>query len=189
MPNLDAVTALVSQLAKHMRQVPGLTVYEEFPTPTQELAYPCVTIFRGKPEFENLQPYPYEVGDIVSGKRLSYMVVGQYDLRLQLDVWTRNKVERATVWESIFRQLNTQLQNSETMGLSLRLKDYHDLFARYDFIGYDVVEDEAASQRGEWRFKIDLLAHCKAILQRSDYAMITIENQLSVIDTDVELES
>lgn len=176
----NAVEALTNALKAHLATISGLKVYSEFPTANQKLALPALTIFRGAPDYDNLDPYFLSKTDPdVDNKIFVKYIVGQYDLRMQLDLWTGNKKERETLFESVFQKLNPDII---PMGLSLKLTDYHDIWARYDLVGHEFMDDEASAQRQEWRVRLELLAHVKAVLVKEEYAIITIENQLTTPD-------
>ncbi len=108
-------------------------------------------------------------------------VVGWYDLKLQIDIWCRTKPERYKIYELFFEAINPVIK---PMGLSLQLSSYHNLYARYDMVGYSFGDNEQGSQRSEWRVKIEVLANCKAVRVDTEF-MITepIELKLTTPDT------
>lgn len=176
---MNAVQSLTNNLAAYLRtQVAGLTVLTEWPGANQKLAYPSLTIFSGEPVFT---PYtPYEVSRTapdVNNQIISTMVVGEYDVTFQLDLWCRNKLERETVFGQVFDAIN---QVVVPMGLSLQLTDYFNEWARYDIDRHSFVDDEAGAQRQEWRVKLSLLANVKCLKQLTSYAMITIVDTVGV---------
>jgi hypothetical protein len=175
------VSAMVKALATHLRTLSGLTVREGWPPANQTLTYPSLTVLTGKPTFTNEMPYELEATDPnEDNETVVKRVVGQYDVRLQLDLWARNAYERDAQFERIFAKLNP---NIDPMGLSLQLTDYHDLFARFDLVEQEFLDDEATAQRQEWRMRLTVLATCKAVLTKTEYAMIHIENNLTTPDT------
>lgn len=180
----NPVTELVREYATHIRQsVPALAqVLEEWPVANQQLAYPSLTIFQGSPEFENLAPYELSRSEVESGLIKSLVVVGQYDLRLQLDLWCRNKKERDDVFESLFNALNPEVLEGRPMGKSLKLTNYYGIYARTEVIGHTFGDLEEGAQRQEWRVKLTVLGHVKAVREITNFAILTIENQLSTPD-------
>lgn len=175
------VKEMTKALAARLGLIPGLTVRDGFPAANLALVMPSLTITVGEPEFMNLQPYEItrtapNVGNQTTVKR----VVGQYDFRLQLDLWARSTTERDAFFELIFAKLNPDV---EPMGLRLKLTAYHDEWVAFSLDKHQIVDDEAGAQRQEWRMRFDLLATCKAILSKDEFAMIDIENLLSTPDT------
>lgn len=176
------------RLAAHLEaSIPSLKKSKlEFPEPNEKLDYPCLTIDIGKADFRALQPYEMEApGALVDHKAEVKWVVGIYDFPIQLDLWTRNKEERDNIFHLLSEALNP---NITPMGLSLRLTDYYNLWCRYDVTGHDTPDTERASQQGEFRCKIDLLANCKAVRVNKSRIMETIQTDLQVLDEDDDIE-
>lgn len=189
MANVESVSEEIEKrLAAHIKAlVPRLhKIILEFPEPNQVLDYPCLTIDTGEPKFQALQPYEMNDPVLVPVNHSADVkwVVGIYDFKIQLDLWTRNKEERDDIYHLLFEALNP---NITPMGLSLRLTDYYNVWCRYDLDGFSFPDAERASQQGEFRAKIDLLANCKAIRQNKSRVMETIENNVQVLDDDDEI--
>lgn len=187
--NIESVTEEVAKrLAAHLKSaVPKLKSTKlEFPEPNEKLDYPCLTVDMGTVTFRALQPYELE-NPPAPANHLSEVkwVVGIYDIPIQLDLWTRNKEERDDLFHLLFEALNP---NITPMGLSLRLTDYYNLWCRYDVTGHDTPDTERASQQGEFRVKIDLLANCKAVRLNKSRIMETIQTDLQVLDEDDDIE-
>lgn len=158
-------------------------IIEEFPAPNQKLNYPALSIMHsGDPVFAPVSPvYILEQGSIVSHKAPVKYVVGQYELRLQLDFWCGNKEERYRIYEKFFNVFNAAI---DPMGLSLQLEKYHDLWVRYDQVGHSLPDGEEASQRNEWRVRVDILATTKAVREKTENIITeAIENNLTTPDT------
>lgn len=177
----SCVQAVIEALAAHLKAgMPGLTgVLTEFPAANMELKYPSISITIGEPEFVPTDPYLLSQGAAVQNKALVKRIVGQYNFQLQLDLWCRSKPERFKVYEEFFAAFNEEIS---PMGLSLQLSKYHGVWCRYDMIGYVPIEDEAAAQRGEWRAKINLLANTRAVIEKTEFMIETIENNLTTPD-------
>lgn len=84
------------------------------------------------------------------------------------------------MFENLFKALNPDI---EPPGLTLTLKNYYGVLARYDFVGFQFEDEEITAQRQEWRAKLDVLGHHKAIRDRDDFAIKTIDPGLEVTDT------
>ena len=187
MANNSVSQAIVSALAKHLKdQVPELqAVYDDFPSPSQKLKYPCATIFTGNPELENLMPYVIAKGSDADpdNKYMVRRVVGHYTFKLQVDVWCETKFDRHRLHELIFTGFNT---NAAQMGISKQLDEYFNEYARYTMTGFKFMDSEEGSQRSEWRVKFDVMVDCKAVIERYEHLMETIENNLETPTDDIE---
>lgn len=166
----NPVQSMVTNLQTYLKaQIAGLAVLTEWPTPNQVLTYPSLTIFSGQPQFQPEQAYPLVITAPNGQKQVtSNVVCGQYDAHLQLDLWCRSKPEREKLLGQLVAALNPLIT---PMGLSLQLADYFNIWARYDMDNYQFVDDEAGVQRQELRAKFDILATCKHVQVRTDYAM------------------
>ena len=194
MPNAShAVEAAVGNLAAYLRaQVTGLTVLDEWPTANQKLAYPTVTLFSGKITTMNRAPELIAQTDPdVDNKVTATEVIGEHDFKLQLDLWCSSKPQRNTVIKQITDAINAKSLDStgdnNPAGLSLQCANYFNDWIRYDIDGQQYVDDEAAAQRQERRVRIDLLVNCRAIQERTYYAMVNIETYVGAIPLDSQM--
>lgn len=181
-----AVKALIEALGVYLKaNMPSLEkVIYEFPAPNVTLKYPCLSILVVKPDYMPLTPYFLSSEDQgVPHQKLIKRVVGEWDVRLQLDLWCGDKIERFNMWEEFFQAFNPDIN---PMGLSLQLDAYHGIWCRYDLTGYDTEDAEVASQRGEWRARINILSNTRAVLERTEYVIDTIENNLTTPDNIAE---
>lgn len=182
----SCLKAVIEALGIHLKEnMPRLKqVIYEFPAPGVKLLYPTLSIIHeGNPLFTNLQPYELEKGAIANHKAPVQYVVGQYELRLQLDLWCGNKEERYRMYDEFFQAFNKDIN---PMGLSLKLSKYHNLWTRFDQVGQDFPDNQEASQTSEWRARVSILAHCKAVLGKVE-SIITepIENNLDVTNNEI----
>lgn len=200
MPNTkDTITeAVVRGLQAYLTaNVAGiLAVYEDFPTPTQDILMPSISIFTGSPTFQPaMNPYIISRGAQVAavqedppadppaiGKYPVRRVVGEYEFKLQVDLWCKNKLERHEMYQKFFTGFN---QTTTVMGLRILLTEYFSEYASYDITGFEFIDGEQASQRGEWRARIAVTATCKAVIQVLEHLVAEIDNQLS---TPLEIE-
>lgn len=188
----SALDEVIFRLAEEVRaRVPEIKqVLEEWPNANQELQYPALSILSAT----NVQqtpchPYLLEVGTIdAQNKSINKWIVGNFDWKLQLDVWCGNKPERNTMHEAISTKLFVgQFLDSinEITGISLQLLNYHNILCRYDLVGYRFDDSEAGSQRQEWRIKMDVLAHCKQIVEKEEFQIVETEITDEFINTDI----
>lgn len=185
---------IVKRLAAHMRAaMPDLAeVLEDWPETNYQLQMPSLSIMTGAPVHRPFAPTELSRVDSPDDPRklLIKTDVGDYEWRMQLDMWCGNKPERHALYEKFYRAFNSQLidDSREVAGLSLVLTDYHGITARYDLLSYDFDTDsEESTQRKEWRSKIVVLAHCRAIVERELFKTKTIEVH-SDIRTDIKVD-
>lgn len=192
MPNLsDPVQAVTELLRTTMAAaISGLTVLDEWPNANQKLTYPSLTLFSKSPRYMAL---PNEeiarTAPDVDNKCLVTYIVGEYDYRMQLDLWCANKVSRGVTLGAVLAFLDAQsmvaLGGNKAAGLSLTLTNYFNTIARLDYDGHQNIDDEAGAERQERRVKIDLLVNVRAIRQRSMYAIKSIQTLQEVGSTPI----
>lgn len=173
--------------------IPGLTVLTEWPYANQKLTYPSITITTGNPARMPLEPEQIAITTPdVDNKVTATEVVAEYDDTWQIDLWARNKLERAQVVKQIIDAFNaaevdtTGANNPD--GISLTLVNYFNVIARYEIQTHQSVDDEAAAQRQERREKFRVLVNFREVKQRTYYAMMNIETHLGVGPTDPSLD-
>lgn len=152
-------------------------VVYDFPMGNVDLDLPTLSIITvGRPNYLNeLNPYVINTPSLSPGDDASHKykwVVGWYEFTLQLDIWCGSKHERDSLHEELFQAFH---KDPEKQGVNLTLDDYHEIVCRYDLDGYLFQDSEDASQAQEWRVKIDVLANCKAVIEKTDSAIIETE--------------
>jgi len=149
----SGLETIVYTLAKHIRTLePTLDVLEEFPEHHKQLSLPSLSIVTpGDSDMINLMPTLHSTvanGDMTDAT----YIVGQYNITLQLDLWTEYKNTNIDWYEKLMDCFDSQFINGDKpQGLSLVLDDYEDAIARYDVVGYNYQDNEENSQRSEWR--------------------------------------
>ncbi len=164
----EILKRLGNHLASNMPELEE--VLDGFPEGNTSINFPSLSIIEaGTSKFTNeMSPYPYveiEASDITDHKADVRYVVGQYDVSLQLDFWCRSKEERDDLFEKFIQAFNSQFPS---LGLNLVLTDYHNVMCYYMMEGYSKEDSEISSQRQEWRVKINIVANCKAILEKEE---------------------
>lgn len=187
-----AVQSVLLNLVAYIKaQVPALTVLNEFPAANVKLTYPSLSVFSQPAKFTNHMPVVLATTTPVAGQVTATEDVGEYDLKMQLDLWTRTKPERDTILGQVLDAINAAVAdttgNNNSMGLQLQLADYFNEWARYDIDGHQYLDDEAAAQRQERRVKIDVLANVRAIRQRTYYAMSHIQANVGAETQDSQM--
>lgn len=178
---------LMLRLGLHLQKyVPGLAqFFTEWPNTGQELKYPSITLITKSPKYMPLSPYPVEKWDTEATlpnikKEIAY-VVGAYEWPIQLDLWTKTKEQRHEFFEKIFKAFNT---NPYVPGITTAMVNYHNALARYDLAGFQYQDEEISAQRTEWRVTMDVLAQCKAIVSKDEFAIITTQVSLTPTQSD-----
>jgi hypothetical protein len=187
----SASKEVVKRLALFLKQkMPELQeVLEDWPEPNIALKYPALSIFSGPPVIHrHLQTVKKTIEEIDGEDVKSSVkyVVGDYEWRMQLDIWSGSKPERHRLYESFYRAFNDQFvrDEMETLGISLRLENYHNIIARYNLVSFAFDDSEAGSQRKEWRTKIVVLVNCDAILEKEQFKIVETQVEYD-IGTDV----
>jgi hypothetical protein len=167
----DPVEEGITALQDYLRvSLPILNqIIDDFPLPNEDLNYPALSVSHDAAQgYTTLTPYEEALDPEVSTNNTgqTLWIVGQWDFSVQLDFWARNKVERDLLFSRFFSAFNPQI---EPMGLSLKLGRYYNLWARYDLKGYQHKDDEAASQRQEWRTMVTLNVHVKHALTQNQF--------------------
>lgn len=194
--DMAAIRGLQKYLEQEMTDLES--VYDEFPNHNEKMVLPCASVITvGTPTLTNLMPHTFkkEVDPDNADNDLVYDVIGQYDARIQLDLWTEYKIQRGRLLDIFDNALNKQqIESDLPSGLSLILSDYYSAIARYDNVGYTYMDSEENSQKDEWRVKVDLLVNYPKIKVKSipRISEIKIINQISddknVGDDNIELE-
>jgi hypothetical protein len=180
---LGANEAPILQLKKYIQEnIPEINrVYEEWPNHNEELNMPCASVMTvGNPRYTNQMPvlWKHEAGT-------SYYIVGFYDINLTIDLWAEYKETRGELMERVFDLFNKQFQElGMALGISLQLEDYHNVIARYELNGYNYGDNEEASQRDEWRARLNVLVDFPRIMAKVESRMeeITVDQE---VDTDI----
>ena len=176
---IESVTKEVyARLAKHLdRGIPRLrNVIEGFPEANRKLKLPCISIDIQPTPYIPLQPYIWEQGGESDNKADIKYVVGEYEWPIQLDLWARTKEELHDLYEDFHVACNSQLPQ---VGLSLVLKEYHDIICSYTMTGMSFETNEVNAQRKEWRAIVTLEANCKAVIEKEEF-IITEEPEVTL---------
>ncbi len=193
-PNIDICDIAVEGLANWIREnLVGLTVLEEWPYGNQQLKYPSVTLFSGRPKRMPLMPEiisqtdPDDNNQIVANE-----VVAEYDFSIQLDLWAKNKLERKQWLSKILTAFNAQEMDitgqNNPDGLTLVLSNYFNMPVRYEVDYHQHKDDEQAAERQERRETISVLVNLREIRQRTYYAMRSIETHINPGTTEIDVE-
>lgn len=161
-----AVAALVDYLRTNVSGI--AQVLSEWPSANIELNYPAISVTTKSAPFTPCDAYLASAGDIDmdANSAENLYIVGQYDLKLQVDIWARNKEERYTFYDLFFKAFNADIT---PMGLRLQLTDYYDRWISYTSVGYRFEDSQRGSQTEEWRAIVDIECSCDAIMSREDF--------------------
>lgn len=153
--------------AKLKADVAGLAeAYAEWPEANQSLIYPSASVtVSGDVGFERGAPYLISQGAVVSNQATNLYCIGNYqDLPVQIDIWTRYKVERDEFYEKVWNVLNPV-----DSCLMLQLAGYYNEWLSITQRSFQFLSTPDATTRKEWRVLVSLVASCRAVKQRSDF--------------------
>ncbi len=163
---LDALQTYFERVMPEIEQI-----IQDFPNPNDQLKYPTLTITHQAEDgaFTALQPYEDSVSAPDAQKKVGIVwVCGHWDYKVQLDFWCRSEPERNRIMAKAKDVLNP---NINPMGLRLQLPNYHGAWASFDLSGMRHEDNEQASQRGEWRVILTLLAHAPELREERTFAI------------------
>jgi hypothetical protein len=177
-PSRAMLKGLITHLKANMASLQE--AYDDFPNPNQKLKMPCLSIAGRSPVFNPMMPYVTHKGaQITSGadedKYPVRRCMGTFDFSFQLDLWARSKPERALLETELMLAFS---KNTSAHGISLQLSDYFNEWVRFDIEGFNYPDAEPAAQRGEWRTIVTVLGHCRFIVEKNEFLIETIENNL-----------
>lgn len=157
-----------------------------FPTPSEVLQFPCLTVVLGQPSFEATDPYvvSHGVKNEETGKTPVRRVVGSYEIPMQVDLWSDYKAKRAPLFDQFFHAVNKRVI---PMGLSLPLPSYYGSIARFHITGFSQPDGEEASQRKEWRAIVNVVCTVNQIIESDEHLVETTEVVADVGDS-VQIE-
>lgn len=191
---LPANITVVETLSEYIKaEIADLDITDEWPNHNDELNYPALSITTvGNGEYRSFgnKKLLSQVEDPENPtiNTINIYSVGQYDITLQLDLWTGNKERRGEYLEKLMNVLDKQfIDSGKPSGLSLVLKEYHGIIARYDHTGYNYVDGGQSAQRGEWRVKIDILVNFVRAVVKIESKMVEAK-LVSEIGTTIDLD-
>ena len=185
----DVPSLAVDALATWLRNIQGLTVYDEWPYGNQQLIYPSMTIFTGRAKRMPLMPEIFSLSEPDQNNQITALeVVAEYDFNLQLDLWASDKLERKQTLAKLLTAFNSAEVDStganNADGLTLILANYFNMPVRYEIDWHQHKDDEQAAERQERRELISVLVNLRELRTRMYYAMKNIETHVGVGSSD-----
>ena len=184
--NITAIRSLIEYLIPNMPNFDIDNVLEEWPNANMDMIYPTMSVISQPIEFiphsPNVILHETIVGGDDDGQLRVLYDVGQYNMRIQIDIWCENKESRGLYYEEFKDAFDKQFLDSNLpTGASIGLIDYYNSIARYDIIGYNYPDDGNSSQIGEHRIKIDLTANFRRLKEviRAKMVDIVLEDEIS----------
>jgi hypothetical protein len=191
--NIVAVKTLATYLKA---PIPELEIITEWPDAKHKMVLPCLSIITvGTPRIVPGMPILHSKATVLDEddeptiNTTTVYIMGHYEAKIQLDLWTDYKAKRNVLYEKLMAAFDKQFVDAGSpQGLSLTLVDYHNCFARYDQTGYTYMDSGDTSQREEWRVKIDVEVSYPRLAEKVESIMaeITLKNR---IDETVVAES
>ena len=179
---------VIEELGKHLeKNVKGLRQFiHGFPEANIKAKYPGISAHITSDRKQNCHPYIYSQGDTTANKAVVKYVVGNHDIKIQIDLWERTKEELNDLHEKFE---DAMLPNIPDTGLVLNLEDYHNNTCEYTMVNSTPKTREGESTRKHWRMTIDVVSNCKAIKEKSEYIISTIETHQTIGQSSTELEA
>ena len=179
------ITEVTRELAKYIENNMDkiVSVNDEWPNPNEELETPSMTITSVSPEYVDHPPTVISKKELASGKLKVLYEIGQYNLRMQLDIWADYKDQRGELYEQFDNAFNKAfLEQDKPRGLILNLPNYHNQLVNYTQMGYNFPDSENNSQTGEWRVKIDLIVNFRRVKEVTRNKMDEIKLTSDITD-------
>jgi hypothetical protein len=182
----ESITEVIPKaLGKYLLDnVEGLKeYYDQFPAPNMSINTPSVSILMKAPVFSpRAEIYPVEdinPLNITDNKSRVDWVVGEYEVKIQMDLWARNKEERDDLTDALFNGLNPDIQ---PMGLRLVLDEYFYCIADYLYVGHNFEDNEITAQTDDWRTTFEILVTCKAVRTRKEFIITSTPTPKEIED-------
>lgn len=175
----ELATLLDTELGSAIEQV-----LPEWPSANVEMDLPSITLtLAGNPEFTPHAPVAFSLGAVTDHQSSNKYVVGQYDFRVQLDIWAKYKKQRSSLYEAVFNILRP----TTGTGLVLQLTDYHNVYCPVSLDGFGHSDNQGSAMNAEWRATVFLVGTCMAVNTSTDYIItqvpeITVELPITEIE-------
>lgn len=177
---LETLGAYLKSNVSGVRQV-----IHGFPEPNINMKFPSISVLSKKPGYAGVDPYEYSKGQVSGTKAKVKFVVGQYDWKIQVDLWHLTREELDDLYEKFFSAVNPDIPDKS--GLVLTMDKYHGNTCEYTMTAMQPMTEASESRRKQWRISIDLVANCLAIIEKEQYIITQpIEVQQSVGTGPVE---
>jgi len=171
--------AVIKALSAYLKTaIPSVTsITDEWPNPSQNLVFPCITVLLGEPNFVQAMNYVVWKDTVpqVDGKFKLRKVNGTYDFVLKAHLWADSKPKRHELYDLFMKAMNPDFTVS---GLRLKMTDYFDEYATFDLSKTAFIDSGDAVQRSERRMIVDILVNCRSIVETTNYLIEQIENNL-----------
>ena len=166
-------------------KVPALQkVYPEWPEANQLLVYPSATIETQPSTYMRMAPYIVTRGSVANNKAQNTYCVGTYETLLQVDIWSKYKVERDALVMAMF----DALQPVSLGGYNLTLAEYFGEVLGFTLTNFKYMDDSESVRQKTWRAMFSLSASCRAINTTTDFIITQAPVlELDILDTNESL--
>lgn len=173
--SLPANESIIKTIAEHLRTEindPDILILEEWPSPGYENKDVTISVTTiGDPEETKFTPSPYsQIENVDDPTKLDTVyLIGQFNLSIQIDVWTDYKTKRNDWFQKIEEIFDQNFMDTGgPTGISLTMIDYLGAIARYEQVGYNYSDSEESSQRSEWRIRFSILTHFPKLRMKTE---------------------
>lgn len=153
------IRALATKLRTDISQFEK--VYEEFPRANERLLLPSASITTmGTPEVTPRMRTVARRTPIPGTKNGKILYnIGQYNLNLQLDIWTEYKRQRESFYDLVQGVFDGGLTRGQAIGLTLEIPDHFNIKSRYEIFNYRYMDSPEAAQKSNWRLIFDVMVN------------------------------
>ena len=175
----------VKTLADKLNEVEGINkVFVEFPGPNLDLLPPSISLITANSKLMPRMPIAVSSSPLNPDDNDNLNViysVGDYEIDIQMDIWTEYKAQREEVYNQIRKLFDSQIKDDLSYGLKLLIPEYFNSWASYDLGDYSYPDNETMALKGEWRLKVPVIANLErltsVILPRIKSSSIIINNE------------
>lgn len=184
---------LLNAIGKDMvEKIPELNkFFPQWPSGQEAMDMPCLSIIAvGTPAFTmrhhvglNMAPSETE------GKNLVRYITGDWEHKLQIDLWCEYKAQRELILQKIVDYFDSQfVSGDQPSGVRLSMPDYFDSIASYILKGYNYMDSEDSAKTSEWRVKFDVVCDSPKVVEKDEYVMkqFIVKNR---VDEFVDVET
>lgn len=159
----------------------------QWPDPQSQMDMPCLSILAvGTPALSRRIPEAISSTALDNGKYLNKYITGQWEHKIQVDLWCEYKEQREVLINRIVDFFDKQfIEEGKPTGVRLAVGD---IIASYILTGYNYMDSEESAKTSEWRIKFDVVCDSPRVVEKEEFVMkqFTIKSR---IDEFVNVDS
>lgn len=183
---MNEIFQAIDRLGQELEGIDGIEqVLREWPTPNTALKTPSISLSTASATIHGRLPtvvsaMPSDVQEQVN----SLFIVGEYELQIQLDIWTEYAPQREEFYGKVSDLFYSQIVDGRGSGLKLALPNYHGAFVQYDLNAYRYLDNPEMAIKGEWRISCDVSASFAKLKQEAVPKII----EAAIMEEDISVE-